>query len=262
MTAPYLVDAHCHLHDSRLGDSNVDRVMERARQEGIRLLVVNAAREEEWEKVCALARRWREVIPALGVHPWHAAAARPGWNQRLLAACRATGASVGECGLDRPCRVAPAVQEEVFLHHLEIATRLGRTVSIHCVRRWGRLCEHLAAADSGAMTPVIHSFGGSVEILERLLAAGAYISFSGRLAAPEADKIRAAFDRTPLDRLLLETDAPDQWSAELAADSHLDGPLNEPAQVAALYAFAARRRKMDLDEFTTRLYENAQIFTN
>jgi len=258
--APPLVDAHLHLQDGRFPPAERRRIIARALDAGVGLLVVNAVDETDWRPICALAAAHGHVIPALGLHPWHAATAGKGWEERLRAACRAHGAHIGECGLDKPCGVDPRTQERIFLAQLAIAAEFGRTASIHCVKRWGRLLDILRSQGRSSAIPVIHSFGGSPEMVDSLVRAGAYVSFSCRLAAPGQDRLRQAFARVPMERLLLESDAPDQF-CEALAPAAASG-RNEPAFVAALYRHAAAIRRMDMDEFICRIHENAQIFTN
>jgi TatD DNase family protein len=107
---------------------------------------------------------------------------------------------------------------------------------------------------------MMHSFSGSLEIMERLTRMGVSLSFSMRLLDPGQQQLRQVFARVPLDRLLLETDAPDQsydHQGRKKADS-----LNEPGCIIALYEEAARLRQMDCEQLSNIVWQNGSVFTH
>ena len=118
------VDSHCHLQDLRF-TGRVPEVLARAQAAGVGHLVCCGTREADWDRVLELARDHPPVLPMLGLHPWYAEAAGPDWLGRLRERVLASGAGIGECGLDfaegRPGR---AVQEAAFQAQLRLAIEL------------------------------------------------------------------------------------------------------------------------------------------
>ena len=257
------VDAHLHLQDPRF-DRTTDELVERAREAGVGVLYCNAISENDWQVVADLAAAHREVVAFLGIHPWFSESATAGWQQRLLgiadAVDKVTG--IGETGLDRSCRIDFALQQRLFAEHLELAAERRWPLAVHCVRAWGPLVEQLTDFSRQRPLPptLVHSFNGSTEIMKRLSDLGCYLSYSEALAGKEQSKLRETFIRTPRSRLLLETDAPYAKNPERKTGSGT--AVNEPADVAALYHFAARLLQVETAELTAQLYDNAKIFTN
>lgn len=255
------IDAHLHLTDSRIAPE-AGTLIKQAEGDGVRQLFANTAEEREWQPLLTLANQHPAVRPFIGIHPWQAGEVTSGWQERLADALKASTAGVGEIGLDRFCQVPISQQEEIFLAQLEAARYYHRPVSIHCVKRWGRLIELLAPFKDATLPLLIHSFSGPVEIMHRLLDLGATISFSTQLAAPEREGIRQAFRAVPPERTLLETDTPDHFCPALTGLTDEAPQLNHPRHVAALYGFAAKLLGVDLDQFSQTIWENGQIFTH
>ncbi len=119
--------------------------------------------------------------------------------------------AVGEIGLDRWKPDLPyAGQEEIFLAQLQLAAERNLPVSIHCLQAWGRLHELLRDHPRPARGFVLHSFGGPAEMIPAFAKLGAYFSFPGYFLHERKLRQRETFKHVPPDRLLIETDAPDQ----------------------------------------------------
>jgi len=192
-------DAHNHLHDTRL---------EGCRDACCGECLVNATSEEDWNSVLATASAPGRHA-AIGIHPWFASGARPGWDERLRNMLIGNpDASIGECGLDAMCHTAPIeAQLPVFSRQLELARGLNRPITIHCVAAWGRLTGLLEKSPPPDRW-LLHGFNGSRETARQLGAAGAYFSISARALNPDNPRILDVFREIPPDRILLETDAP------------------------------------------------------
>lgn len=260
MAAPLFCDAHLHLQDSRYSGERAG-IIARAVHSGVGSMLCNGVCEEDWQQVLDIAGQHPEVAPFLGVHPWYAGGVAPGWDARLALLLQSCGCGIGETGLDRNCGVDRQQQVEVFLTQLELAAGFARPLVIHCVRCWGQLIDLLTERAASEELPLImiHSFGGSLETMQRLTGLGCYLSFSAKMMHRSGDKIGRVFAVTPLERILLETDAPDQLYGTVAgAGKH---PYNEPALVGRLYRYAARLRAMDFDAFCTAVWNNAAVFT-
>lgn len=260
------IDAHLHLQDERIF-AQAENIIARAENVGVTRFFCNATQESDWQYLIELAERYSGVFPFLGIHPWQIDSAAAGWQERLaeaVASCPSNRAGIGEIGLDKYTSADLVIQQKTFEAQLEIAAGLALPICIHCVRCWKRLLDTLEnlAAGRGLPPVMIHSFSGSVETMRRLHEIGCFISYSSRMMNSRSSKLLETFRQTPLEALLLETDAPDQLSSQAIAPSDSAAPYNEPLNVAALYRFGAGQRMMHLKDFANRIWDNAKIFTN
>jgi TatD DNase family protein len=249
-------DSHNHLHDERLGAA--EPLVRAMRREGIISCVVNATQEADWPRVLQLAERYPDfVMPAFGVHPWLAHRVQSGWAERLrelLAEC--PPATIGECGLDDWVKSPPlAEQIPVFAAQLRIARQLNRPPTIHCLKAWNPLFE-VFRTEPPPDRFLMHSFGGSAELADRLVKLGAYFSFSGYFLRPRKSAVVEVFRRIPPDRILLESDAPDMLPPTAALRHPLPNGHNHPANLAAIAAGLAEALGMEMAELSTLTLEN------
>lgn len=233
-------DAHNHLQDDRFGGSQSE-LLAVCDQAGIARMVVNGACEEDWQQVLALARETKIVLPSFGYHPWYLHERTAEWLKTLENMLDKVPSAVGEIGLDRWKPDLPyAGQEEAFLAQLRIATERNRPVSIHCLQAWGRMLELLQTSLRPACGFLLHSYGGPAEMIPAFSKLGAYFSFPGYFLQERKLKQRETFRHVPADRLLIETDAPDQHLPPekiLHPFAGPDGkPQNHPANLPAVYA--------------------------
>ena len=253
-------DAHNHLQDDRFAGRQGE-LFAACEKAGVARMVVNGARESDWPQVLALARENRMALPSFGCHPWHLHERTPDWQKNLEKFLDQVPSAVGEIGLDRwKPDLSYAGQEEVFLAQLQIATERNLPVSIHCLQAWGRLLELLQGNPRPACGFVLHSFGGAVEMIPALAKVGAHFSFPGDFLHARKQRQRETFRQVPPDRLLVETDAPDQHLPEeniLHPLADADGrPLNHPANLPAVYAGLAEILGEKLESLSGRVEEN------
>jgi TatD DNase family protein len=241
---PNLYDAHNHLQDQRLAHT-LEAAMFGSRGENIKRMVVNGSCEEDWPAVLNLAGRYPEVIPSFGYHPWYVNERSENWQRNLNDFLDRAPSGVGEIGLDRWIKNHDLEdQQRVFVHQLRLASERGLPVSIHCLQAWGKLLELLQDNPRPACGFVLHSFGGPEEMIGPLAKLGAYFSLPGYYAHPRKTRQRDAFTQVPRDRLLIETDAPDQ-SLPIErvkyplSDPKTGKPLNHPANLPVIYEFAS-----------------------
>ncbi len=234
-------DAHNHLQDDRFAGRQGELVAA-CRQAGVARMVVNGACEADWPAVAALARQFPDlVIPSFGCHPWFIDERTPRWRETLARFLDETpGAVVGEIGLDR---WKPGLdytgQEEVFSAQLELAAERNLPASLHCLQAWGRLHELLRAGPCPRRGVLLHSYGGPAELVAPLAGLGAFFGFPGYFLHKRKLRQRDVFRQVPPDRLLLETDAPDQLLPDAANGFPLaaanGAPLNHPANLGGVY---------------------------
>lgn len=257
---PRLYDAHNHLQDDRFGGRQAELLMA-CREVGMARMVVNGACEEDWPQVQALAQAHPEVLPSFGYHPWYLHERTANWREYLLSFLDKVPAAMGEIGLDRWKPDLPyAGQEEAFLAQLQIAAERNLPVSIHCLQAWGRMFELLKAGPRPARGFLLHSYGGPLEMVKSFAALGAYFSLPGYYAHERKERQRETFRHIPLERLLIETDAPDQMlppGQGLALTDLVTGrPINHPANLMLVYEFAARLRNVTMEALAQQVEEN------
>ena len=255
-----LYDAHNHLQDERFGGRQAELVAacERA---GVRQMVVNGSCEDDWPQVLALAKQHPIVLPSFGYHPWYVHERSADWLARLTECLDKTRGAVGEIGLDRWKRGLPYEgQEEVFVAQLHLAAERNLPASIHCLQAWGWLHDLLLENARPARGFVLHSYGGPRDMIEPLAKLGAYFSFPGYYLHERKARQRQVFKHAPTDRLLVETDAPDQLlpghlNRHPLADA-AGQPLNHPANLTAAYEGLAETLNLKCETLAERVEEN------
>jgi TatD DNase family protein len=249
-----VIDSHCHL-DASAFDADREAVLGRARAVGVTDVVVPAVAPAGWEGLLAFGASHPGVHVALGIHPQALPGLDPAGDDRRLADLEALlrrggAVAVGECGLDGPSAGAGAPldrQRAVLRGHLAIARRLGLPILLHSLRVHDAMREELER-DGVPSGGVLHSFSGSAEQVPPLAALGLHFSFAGPVTYGGARKPVAAARAVAPDRLLVETDAPDQ-----SPHPHR-GTRNEPARlplVLASVALAVGASPGDLDRITS-----------
>jgi TatD DNase family protein len=222
---PPIVDSHCHLDYPGLSE-RLPEVVERAGAAGVGLMLTISTRMSTLARSLAIADAYPNIYCAVGVHPHHAAE-EPGVtaDDLVRASEHPKVVGIGEAGLDYHYDFSPrAVQAASFRVHIAAARRSGLPLIVHsreAEEDTARILEE--EMGQGAFTPLLHCFSSKPCLAERGLALGAYVSFSGILTFRNAGEIRQAARACPVDRVLVETDAP-----YLAPVPHRGRP-NEPA---------------------------------
>ena len=253
-----LYDAHNHLQDDRLADVRDEAVA------GLCGVVVNGTQPSDWPRVRRLAGRFERVLPSYGVHPWFVKDLPGDWRDQLLSLLEQGHCGVGEIGLDRYVEDYDLdLQTDVFQWQMDQASRRNLPVTIHCLKAWGHLEEQLRRGPRPDRGFLIHSYGGSAEMIKPLADLGAYFSISGYFAQERKRSKAVVFREVPADRLLVETDAPDMGPPEAWTDVPLTDPangepINHPGNLPAVYRFTAELLDCSLNELEARVEENFQ----
>jgi TatD DNase family protein len=263
-----LYDAHNHLQDERLS-LHLPAVIPAVLGAGVARMVVNGSCEADWPAVLALARRYPQVLPSFGYHPWHVKERTPDWRQVLVKYLDQAPSAIGEIGLDRWIEGFDLPQQEdVFTWQMQLAAERNLPASIHCLKAWGRLLVLLESGPRPARGFLLHSYGGPQEMIGPLAKLGACFSFPGYFAHERKLRQRETFRHIPRDRLLIETDAPDQLLPENLnafplADAGSGQPINHPANLAAVYQFLAGWLNEPVEDLAARVEENfLRLFGN
>ncbi len=222
-----LVDSHCHL-DYLARDGVLEDALGRARRAGVGAMLTIGTRLDRLGDVLAIAERHSDVWCSVGLHP-HEAAAEPLPNPDAIAALAAHPrvVGIGESGLDYYYEHSPrAAQQQSFRAHIAACRETGLPLIVHTRDADDDTARILREEmGEGAFTGLIHCFSTSRALAEAALELGLYISVAGILTFKRSDDLRAIVADVPLDRLLVETDAP-----YLAPVPHR-GRKNEPAFV-------------------------------
>ncbi len=255
-------DAHNHLHDARLAEIREDAIAHLTAI-GIKGAVVNGTSELDWPAVATLAARVPWVIPSFGLHPWRVPHRSALWREALTVALDAQpGAGVGEIGLDRWIKGHNlSEQTECFGWQLTLAAERNLPTSIHCVRAWGALSDTLTHTPRPARGFLIHAYSGPADMLTGFVKLGAYFSFSPYFLHERKSLQRAAFSVMPLDRILVETDAPD-LAPPMEMNPHpLPKNLNHPCNLLLCYEALAKLHGMSVESLAAQIAENFQRWT-
>jgi TatD DNase family protein len=253
-----LIDSHCHLTYPGLVE-NLPAVLDRARAAGVRRFVTVGTHPADHAGALAVATAHDAVFAALGVHPHHAAEAPPDFAADLERALTSHSkvVAVGECGLDYHYDFSPRPrQQEVFRAQLELARRRRLPIILH-VRE--------AHADALAImrdfiTPtggqpglsfVVHCFTGTPAECRAWLDLGGHIGITGIVTYKNAADVRTAAQMVPLERLLLETDAP-----YLSPEPVRKIKINEPAHLVHTARFVATLRGVPLERLAEQTTQN------
>ncbi|HEV3352110.1 MAG TPA: TatD family hydrolase [Acidimicrobiales bacterium] len=241
-------DSHCHVQYEGVGIEAVDE----ARADGVERVITIGTDTEESRKAIDVAHRADNVWATVGVHPHDATEGVEGIVP-LLAEPKVV--AVGECGLDYHYDHSPReVQRRVFAEQIALALEADLALVVHTREAWDDTFAILDTEGVPART-VLHCFTGGPDEARRGLDAGAYLSFSGIVTFKGADDVRAAAALCPLDRLLVETDAP-----FLAPVPHRGQP-NRPAWVKVVGEAVAAVTNVSVAEIEGATWANtARVF--
>ncbi len=248
-----LIDTHCHLDFPDFAPDR-DAIVARAKAAGIGRLITISTRVDHFADYAAIAEAYDDVFCTVGTHP-HNAHLEPEASaaQIVELADHPKCVGIGEAGLDYHYDRAPReTAQRVFRTHIQAARDSGLPLVIHtrdADADTARILEE--EMGKGAFKALLHCFTGSRELAERALALGLYISMSGVVTFKNSQELRDIARDAPLDRLLVETDAP------FLAPVPYRGKRNEPAYVAETARVVAEARGVGTAELADATTANA-----
>jgi TatD DNase family protein len=247
-----LADSHCHLIYKGLGEQQPE-VLARARDAGVVAMLNISTRENEWDDVIAVAEREADVWASVGIHP-HEADQHPDVDTVKLVerAQHPRVVGIGESGLDYYYDHSDRDRQRAsFRAHLAASRETGLPIIVHTRDAEDDTAEILRdEMGKGAFPGVIHCFTASGAFADIALELGLYVSISGIVTFKNARDLQETAARLPLDRLLIETDAP-----FLAPVPHR-GKTGEPAFVADTCRFLANLRGENPDALAEATRQN------
>ena len=247
-----LVDSHCHIDFPDLVD-DFPGVLSRAHDSGVGHLLCVSVNLQDFPAMLQLADRSANISASVGVHPNTPleVTEEPSVDTLAALADHPKIVAIGETGLDyyrTSCDVDR--QRERFARHIRAARCVQKPLIVHTRSAAGETIELMKSEEAGGAGGVMHCFGEDWDTAKAALDEGFYISFSGIVTFKNAQTLRDVAKKVPLDRILVETDAP------YLAPVPFRGKTNEPAYVKHTAECLAEIRQMDLDSFADLTTEN------
>ena len=247
-----IIDSHCHLTFGDYED-DMDIVIENAKNSGVQTILNVATNKDEYAQMVGLLERYPFIYGAFGIHP---DSIEPdniiSINELLDLLHHLKIIGVGETGLDYHYEtIDRKYQQESFMIHIEAARQTGMPLIIHT----RNADDDMAAILEEAMLyspfkAMLHCFSSSEKLAKKALDLGLYLSFSGMITFKKSDELRQIVQKVPLNRLLVETDAP------FLAPVPYRGKRNEPAYITQTFKTLAELKNVSEEELSKTLENN------
>lgn len=251
-----LIDTHVHLNADHY-DDDLDEVIARARDTGVTHFVVIGFDNKTIDRTMELIDKYDDVYGVIGWHPVDAIDCRPEDLERIEELSKHPKiVGIGETGLDYHWDKSPKdVQKEIFKAQIALAKRVNLPIVIHNRDATGDVVEILEAEGAEEIGGIMHAFSGSPEIADRVLKMNFMISLGGPVTFKNAKQPKEVAKHVPLDKLLVETDAP------FLTPHPFRGKRNEPAYVKLVAEEIAALRGISYEEVAEVTSQNAlQIY--
>ena len=248
-----MFDTHVNLHAEAYQD-DLEEVLTRARDAGVTRMLAICERLDSFPRVKAIADAHSDIWCSVGTHPHHAKDFTSTTAQDLIERARDPQVvAIGETGMDLHYGYSPqAEQEASFRTHIEAARETGLPLIVH-TREADDLTAEILEDEyaKGAFSILLHCYTGGVDLCQRGLALGAYVSVSGILSFKSAKEVRAVIKDVPLNRVILETDCP------YLTPMPYRGRRNEPAYLPYVADALATLHDMSREEIARMCEANA-----
>ncbi|MFN4341979.1 MAG: TatD family hydrolase [Azonexus sp.] len=245
-----LVDSHCHLDFPDLA-GRLPEVLQRMQENQVDLAVCIGVNLEDFPRVLALAEAQHNLFATVGVHPEYSDVEEPTKEKLVALASHPKVIAIGETGLDYYWQKdKPEWQRERFRTHIRAARTCGKPLVVHTRESAADTLRLLKEEGADTVGGVMHCFTENWDIARQALDLGFYLSFSGIVTFKNAATVKEVAQKCPLDRMLVETDAP------YLAPVPYRGKQNEPAYVRHVAEEIARLRLMSFAEVARATSEN------
>jgi len=244
------IDSHCHLNFPELTE-NISDVLAQMRHNDVAGALCVSVNLANFPQVLALAEQHPNIYASVGVHPDYEGVEEPDVARLVELAQHPRVIAIGETGLDY-FRLKGDLewQRTRFRNHIRAARECGKPLIIHTREAAADTLRIMTEENAAGAGGVMHCFTETWEVAEAALAMGFYISFSGIVTFKSAKQIKEVAQHIPLERMLLETDAP------YLAPVPYRGKLNQPAYVKHIAEEIALLRGIDVNEVGQRTTEN------
>ncbi|WP_091936990.1 TatD family hydrolase [Propionivibrio dicarboxylicus] len=245
-----LVDSHCHLDFPELV-AHIEDVRGLMQRNGVIGAICIGVTLDDLPRVLALSESFPEIVVTVGVHPEHTGDPEPGVKDLVALAQAPQIVGIGETGLDYYWhKDRPEWQRDRFRTHIRAARELGKPLVIHNRDATEDLLRVMVEEKAGEAGGVLHCFTESWDVAQQVLDLGFSISISGIVTFKNAAQVKDVARQVPLDRLLIETDAP------YLAPTPFRGKLNQPGYVRYVAEEIARLRNIPFEEVAQATTEN------
>lgn len=247
-----IFDSHTHLNAEQFND-DIPETIERAKELGVTKMAVVGFDTPTIEKSLQLSHYYSNIYSIIGWHPTEAGSYTKDIEKKLQEQLTMPKVvALGEIGLDYYWMEDPKeVQAEVFRRQIAIAKEMNLPISIHTREALADTYQILKEEDIRDIGGIMHSFSGDFEWAKRFLDLGMHISFSGVVTFKKAQDVQEAATHVPLDRLLVETDAP------YLAPVPYRGKRNEPGYTRYTVEKIAELRNLPIEEVALQTWKNA-----
>jgi len=246
-----IIDTHCHLDDEKF-DEDLLFVLQRAKESEIIYILTAATEPQFFQKVVNIAQNYEQVYFFIGVHPHDAKKAKQETFlevEKLLSHPKCIG--IGEVGLDYHYNLSsPDIQKKVLKRLADIAYDYKRPLSVHVRESENDIIEVLGRKDYKI---ILHSYNGNKYLLDWAKERDCYFSISGMITFKNAKDLRESVIKIPLNKLLLETDAP------YLAPVPMRGKRNEPAFITYTLKTLSNILNTDKENLSQTIYNNTVL---
>lgn len=247
-----MIDTHTHINC--IDDFSIDEILKNASDNGVEKLIVPSAYASDIDIVAELASKYENVYGLLGVHPSEV----KDWTDDLIDKIKEFAKSpkivgIGEIGLDYYWdKSFNDLQKEVFIKQIKLANELNFPISVHDREAHKDSFDILTEFNKNSIV-IMHCFSGSVEFMHECVKQGWYIAIGGVVTFKNAIKMKEVAKAVPLDKLLIETDAP------YLTPVPYRGKTNQPAYVKYVAEEIANLRNTSFEEINEQTTKNAKL---
>lgn len=250
-----IIDTHCHLDDDRYKD-DIDEVIDRAVKNGVEMFVIPAADPDTIQRAIDISEANENVYFAVGVHPYDARSYDRSFLEQFITHPKCV--AVGECGLDyfrlpeneEEIKEEKRIQKEIFIDQIKLANRYNKPLIVH-IRDASHDSLEILENYAGKQGGVLHCYNADHELL-KLAQKGFYYGIGGVLTFQNARKLIEVYPRIPVEKLLIETDAP------YLTPYPYRGQRNEPSYCTYIAQKMAELSNMDSNEIADVTTQNAK----
>jgi TatD DNase family protein len=250
-----LVDSHCHLDMldyDKLG-LDLDGVIAAAKAQGVERILTIGVDLQHAQRVIDIANQYDEVFASVGLHPSEKVDVEPTIEDFLPLATQSKVIAIGEMGLDYYYNDSGLEnQRERFRQQIRLAREVNKPIIIHTRQAPEDTITIMREEGAEQVGGVMHCFTESIELAQQALELGFYISFSGIVTFKNAQNVRDVLDIVPLDRILVETDAP------YLTPVPYRGKPNQPGHVSYVAAKVAELKQVDVETLASTTTANFQ----
>ncbi len=244
-------DLHCHWDDERY-HSTLDQLVALGAERGIGYWISSALDPMSVQFHKQLHQTYQRILYSIGIHPFDTAKAQTLIPEMETMLQTATPVAIGECGLDfYDGQHNRSEQTFLFLRQCEWAESFQIPLILHLRKSYYEFAQLLRRIPRlKSLTFIFHSFSGPIELIHEFLSYNTYFSFSAAFISPRALQLQAKLRAIPMERLLLETDAP------YIKPFRFEGEINYPHYLEHIYQKAAATREIALQEMSSIIYKN------